>query len=519
MTTATRCKLHLSLDAPDITPMIGAGMGGLAMTLRQLDLKYPSPESRLGNLSWWVTDSSISLDWQGEDFEVLDWLLKQSFQIDDKGLISLTGLNSTAIELSHRIHLHQAIKATFLRLNKFYKVEEEATESMTINGLKGTLKYKKLEWYAHQTFARQLCEESRQLLRDYLQIVSWLHLGATVRHARLDKYNKLEEKPAYAFALLFVPVICQYFILHSNSKKSDNKQLIKYVVVILRVTNLKDAAHRRENLNSLDYTDFYVASLGEAALKYYSFDRVKDIHYQENCQVLVYEKLNKKSQQRTLFQSQDVEINVRNTILYQLAYQQLQKNRVFINREGFIVRVNPVRGIIADKLVQGMPWWSDFWEVFIQRDLFGDLAKELFYNRRGLKAMIDHDGEMEVYQAFIEAFHEALRNIYAKIYSRTQEGDTPRVEREYERIRGEISRCYDDQSYRDFISEFLARAGLNKALYSQWKPILPLIMESVSWQKGRNLALLALASYEPKKKHPSDTEQNTIQETESTPSA
>jgi len=508
----TPYKLRLSLEAPDITSMHRAGMGGLAMTLLQLERQFPTPESRRGNLSWRITDSSIDLDWQGEDFEVLDWLLKESFRIDEKGLIALTGLNPKEMELSHQIHLHQAIRAIFLRLNKFYKSGDEVTESVTINDQKGTFRYNSIECYTHQTFAKQLCDQSGQLLKNHIQIVSWLHLGATVRHALLDKYNKLEEKPQYALALLFVPVICQYFILQSNSDKSDGKQSIRYLLVIPDVTNLKNSVQRRENLNSLDYTDFYVASLGEAAFKYYGFDNPTNSYYQENCQVLLYENLNKKSHQRTQFKSQDIEININNIAPYKLAHRQLQKKIIFVNKKLFIIKVNSVLGVIADNLVKGNPWWLDFWEFFIERDGFGDLAKELFYNRRGIKAMINYDQEMEVYQAFIEAFHQALRNIYAKIYSRTEKGDFPRIEREYERIRGEISRCYDDQSYRDFISEFLARAGLNKALYSQWKPILPLIMESVSWQKGRNLALLALASYEPKQNPsldpPSDNEQH-----------
>jgi hypothetical protein len=65
------------------------------------------------------------------------------------------------------------------------------------------------------------------------------------------------------------------------------------------------------------------------------------------------------------------------------------------------------------------------------------------------------------------------------------------------------------------MSDFLARAGLNSALYTQWKEILPLIMESVSWQKGRNLALLALASYEPVGTPPPDSNQDAKEDSES----
>jgi CRISPR-associated protein Cas8a1/Csx13 len=92
MINTTRPKIHLTLNAPDLTTMHRAGMGGLWMTLKQLEHQFPTPASRPGNLSWSLTDSSITLDWQGQDFDVLDWLLRQSFQINEKGLITLTGL-------------------------------------------------------------------------------------------------------------------------------------------------------------------------------------------------------------------------------------------------------------------------------------------------------------------------------------------------------------------------------------------------------------------------------------------
>lgn len=508
MITTTRPKIHLTLHAPDTTIMHRAGMAGLWMTLQQLELQFPTPASRPGNLSWLLTNCSISLDWQGEDFAVLDWLLRQSFQINEKGLISLTGLDSSSMELINQIHLHQAIGATFLRHNKFYKSGEQASEGLSVDGLTGTLKYKRIEWYAHQSFANKLCDEAGQLLRDYIQIVSWMYPGATVRHAILEKFNKLEEKVEYALTLLFLPLVCQYFIWHSNSSKIHTKQGDKYIVVIPEVTNLTIAAQRRWELRRLDYKDFHVASWEEAALNYYSYDEIEDSNeYHQVCQTLLYEKLNKDSKQRSLTDAQDIEVEAKAILVYKLINNYFQQNRVFREGENLIVKVNSIRGIIADNLVKGVSWWTDFWVTFNQ-DTFGDLSKQLFYNREGLRSMIETDEEMEIYKSFIRACHEALRKIYAKIYGRTKEGDAPRIEREYERIRGELGRCYDQQSFNDFLSDFLSRAGLNSALYDQWESILPLLTGQVSWEKARNLVLIALASYKPSEKPSEEFSQN-----------
>ena len=504
-------KIHLTLGASDTTNLHRAGMVGLWMTLKQLERLFPSPNNRPGNLSWSLTSRSINLYWQAGDFRVLDWLLKQSFQVNERGLITLTGLNPSSIELINQIHLHQAIKNTFLRLNKFYRSGKQVSEKFTIDGIQGTLKYKKIQWYAHQTFAEKICDDQTgKLLNDYIPIVSWLYLGATVRHARLDKHNKLEEKPEYALALLFLPVICQYFILHSDSLKSDKKQAIKYLIVIPEVNDLEISSQRRWNISNLDYQEFHVANSGEAALRYYSNDKIeKENNCQEKCQVWLYGKWNKQSRQRSLLDIQEVDIQARSIQSYQLACQHFQKNRVFSDRASFIVKVNLIRGIIADNLAQNIPWWSNFWHIINERDVFGELAKQLTYNQKGIIAMSEHDQELETYKDFIRAFHEALRKIYAKIYGRTKEGEVPRIEREYERIRGELGRCYDRQSFVDFLSDFLARAGLNSALYNQWESILPLIVDEVSWQKTRNLALIALASYKPSEQPPDDSEKNT----------
>ena len=142
------------------------------------------------------------------------------------------------------------------------------------------------------------------------------------------------------------------------------------------------------------------------------------------------------------------------------------------------------------------------------QDTLTDVSKQLFDNQEGLRSMIESHEEMEIYKSFIRACHEALRKIYAKIYGRTKEGDVPRIERESERIRGELGRCYDQQSFNDFLSDFLSRAGLNSALYDQWESMLPLLTGQISWKKVRNLVLIALATYKPSEKPSEEFRQN-----------
>ena len=498
-------KIFLSIKANDTTIIHRGGITGLWLSLKVLEKKYPNPAQRPGNVTWNLTDTSISLDWQGEDFPVLNWLIKESFQIDEDGLISFTGKKSHSLTLINKIHNHKAINDTFLRLNIFYRKRKVSSQSFKLNNIKFSLKYKELNSYVHQTFAEKLCDDSGNLSTDYVKIVSWLYPGGTVRHAKLNEVNKIEEKVEYAFALLFLPLVFHYYILQAYAVKTYDDRFIRYLIVVPEVHNLATAATRCWNLKSIKYVDLYVNNLAEAALKYYHYtqDSSLPINNVEFCQVLLYEKLNKKSQQRAIFDIQDFTITPQAIKDYQFICQHFAKNIIFLKKEGkrkkFGVKVNLIRSIIANNLALNLPWWTDFWENIYEINPLADIDEQLIFNRKGLFAMIEQDKELEIYQNFILAFHEALRKIYAKIYSRTKAGEIPRIEREYERIRSELGRCYDQQSLEDFLSDFLARAGLNSALYDQWEEVLPLIVSEVAWQKTRKLALIALASYKPRK--------------------
>ncbi len=502
MIVANKPKIFLSTQASDTTIIHRGGMTGLWMTLKQLATKFPTTAERPGDLTWDLTPTSISLDWQGQDFPVLDWLLKQSFQLNQQGLISFAGLNPSSIDFIDQIHIHQAINDTFLRHNKFHKKDKINSKLFNIKNDQIVLEYKALKWYAHQTFAKNLCDESGNLIDNYIKIVSWLYPGATVRHARLNQITKIEEKLEYALALLFLPLVCQYYILESDYTQNHNKRLTKYVIVIPEINNLETAAQRSWNFQNINYQDYYVTNLGEAALKYYyytqSLNAPRDDQY---CQVFQYEKLNKTSQQRALVNIQDFTITYKAIKDYQFVQNYFQENRISPNRKKseFTVKVNCIRAIIANNLAHNLPWWTDFWEIIYQENQLGDLAKQLAFNHKGLFAMIEQDKELENYRDFICAFHGALRKIYAKIYGRTKKGEIPRIEQEYERIRGELSRCYDQKSLEDFLTDFLSRAGLNAALYEQWEVVFPLIFSEIDWRKTRNLALFALACYKPQK--------------------
>ena len=218
---AVNSKIQLNLGDPSMTLMHRAGLAGLWMTLKQLEQKYSTSAQRPGNFTWSLTPRSISLNWEGQDLEILDWLLKQSFQISDEGLISLTGLNSQAMEIGTQVTIHQGITGTFLQHNKFFKSTGKVSKRLPIDEIEIVAEYKKAASYAHQDFAKHLCDEQGKLLRGTIGIAGWLYPGAVVRHYAFKEETQFEETLEQALALLFSPVACQYFVLPSHSHKKQ----------------------------------------------------------------------------------------------------------------------------------------------------------------------------------------------------------------------------------------------------------------------------------------------------------
>ncbi len=153
--TAVEPKIEISLSDPSMTMLHRAGVAGLYMTLKALAKRYPILKSRQCNFKWTLTKNTISLSWKGNDYEALDWLFQESFQISSNGLISLIGLQS--LSWSSQLATHVGIKNTFLQHNQFFKSAGDATAFLTMDNLEVAVDYKKVKSYAHQNYAEQLC--------------------------------------------------------------------------------------------------------------------------------------------------------------------------------------------------------------------------------------------------------------------------------------------------------------------------------------------------------------------------
>jgi len=170
--------------------------------------------------------------------------------------------------------------------------------------------------------------------------------------------------------------------------------------------------------------------------------------------------------------------------------------------EHYFARPFTAREIIADNIASRRPWFVGFADYMTNKETRVSLQferKELFEMTQ--KAEYDHPNE----HIFIQTCHEAWRRRLGRLGARAKEEGKSEQGRkmlfrrfasnEYEKLRVALARCKNTETLRAVITDFWARAGSLPSLHEDWSSVLPLLDND--WRKARDLALLALASYQP----------------------
>ncbi|RME50117.1 MAG: CRISPR-associated protein Cas8a1/Csx13 [Deltaproteobacteria bacterium] len=158
-----------------------------------------------------------------------------------------------------------------------------------------------------------------------------------------------------------------------------------------------------------------------------------------------------------------------------------------------------VPGLIAENVVAGRPWWRGFAD-FVSKE---EQRRRVFSadEKGGLWAMVQNEevfpGE-RAERIFVEACHEAWQRRMGQLGERSRRegtGFSDLVGREFEKLRISFSRCKNAAAIRAAVTDFWSRGGGSlTSLQGRWPLVLELFDER-NWQKARDLALLALASY------------------------
>ncbi|MEM8723130.1 MAG: type I-MYXAN CRISPR-associated Cas8a1/Cmx1 [Cyanobacteria bacterium P01_G01_bin.39] len=529
---AVKPKIEISLSDPAMTMLHRAGVAGLYMTLKALAKHYPTQKSRQGNFKWTLTKTSISLYWKGNDYEALDWLFAESFQISSDGLISLTGLQSHSRESQLAIHI--GIKNTFLQHNQFFKSAGNAKENLIIDGLEVAVDYKKAKSYAHQNYAEQLCpieklnwkriftrlkfyifthhtllgllflfdiRQGANLKQKTIGITGWLYPGAAIKHYAYKKETQFTETTERAIALLYAPVACLNFIA-PKSYLHDTKS--QYCLVIPEIRDLESYTRQRQKMSNWNYQQFLASGYSDAAFRLLTQQAALHTIKQNDlkrCQVITFGQTQWTRFQKIRKNVEIVQITDKVIENYRLCDRYFQ-NRVVEWKDGNFVATSIVRELITENLAKGFPWWYHFTHAVRSKELF----RLISFEKPGLYRMVKNTQWDEPAQIlFVKACHQALLQIYGKLYGRSKEGEYTQIERENERIRSGLIRCQNSEDFRHFmIANFWSKAGNISFLADFWEELMPLTTKPDNWKLARDLALLSLASYKSQKRKHAD---------------
>ena len=112
-----------------------------------------------------------------------------------------------------------------------------------------------------------------------------------------------------------------------------------------------------------------------------------------------------------------------------------------------------------------------------------------------------YDDESE--RLFIRVSHESWRRRLGKLGQRASSENTSfsgLVNKESEKLRTSLARCKNAETLRETVVDFWSRGGTQELLRGNGLTQLLPLFDEKNWKKARDLALLALISYQPQTK-------------------
>ncbi|MFP2930900.1 type I-MYXAN CRISPR-associated Cas8a1/Cmx1 [Pyxidicoccus sp. 3LG] len=524
---AASSPLVIHLHAPGMTPLLRAGAGGLAASLRsillQADSSAPWPSTvRLGPGSALVERTAIHLDWgRAAPGETLQALFQASFRLTrPHGLIDLPGTRRPG-QPPPPPHLaaalQDALKQTFLQHGQTTRGGTRKTLAFTVDD-----RELQVETQGYTSFVHQDAWEDvvRALRLGSTPLAGWAYPGAAERHIGLG-VTKVEYTAAEALCACFAPVGCLTFKL---------PQLRGGAFVALAPTDLVRFAEVRPALTPRRLEDVAVAGASDAVLavqlafKQESGARHHELLSATEAVALRAQPWNTKQKVRCAVVRRD---DVPDDVLdrYEAAASALPhrlrerrpeggegRGKKQTGAPGYFVATSALRAFITENVAAGRPWYAGFATAttadrhFIHhyrtRDNLGALLPE---EKKGLIAM--HPYLQEAEQWLVQSVQVALRQRLGRIYDETKESPVAtrhkRMDSERERLRLSFAGAKTAEQVRAALADLWSRAGPNRELQEHWRDVLPLLSPE-HWRAARDLALVALASYQGKGAEPSE---------------
>ncbi len=502
-------EMTIKLNALGMTSLHKTGLAGLYLTLKALEEKGET----VTGLRWELEPMQIKLIWQDEKPKrAFAELIDKSFWLDD-GFIRLTGLEiSKPPTIGQRHHLYNALLHSFLQFGPHRPTGSKRTLSYEVDDRLCWIKdFAPIKEFRHQFAEDDFIDEKGQL-KESIEAAGWLYPGGGQRHV-VHNNTKLNEPTNLALALLFAPVGVIYYTIKSRT----NGRKARLAMLVPEVKDLELYAAIKEAFAAQGILDLNASSASDAALRMLTTIEANRTSNQFaeffgegfTCRIVTFgivswnEKQKSRTYTRSVFSGHlpGFKNYFKAAAIFKNRWQRIpprsDRKGNQIEPERYFATTFSARELIADNIAQGSAWYHD-----ISTYLSNKATREqLQYERKELYQMVEtasYDDESE--RLFIRVCHESWRRRLGKLGQRaTRENAnfSSLVKKEAEKLRTSLARCKNAETLRETVVDFWARAGSQELLRGDgFKQLLPLFTEK-NWKKARDLALLALISYQP----------------------
>lgn len=546
MATVTKppasAHLTMNLFAPGMSALHRAGLGGLACTLKAMERQFKNgllllskdklPAPFNGDTPpWEIDEQSITLKFGKPEKagEYLKKLFGFAFGIRKDGLISLPGQYDSEPSAAVLADLQAGFTLTFLqhgRVRALAKVPTTATYDPEGAGVPGVVvQYKACSYFKHQKGWEEFIDKNGCLIGGPIKVDGPISPGTVVRHVAFTGDTGAEDPPERMLPLYFALVGCLSLPVNRGVA----------ALLVPDVTDLTEFVYDRPEMTPTTATECQIANAADAAFRAQvrirrSPRRTAEVQSRARkligptlpgCYAMTFTPTPWASQQKSRVATIHVPPSDDRILdRYERAAQHLPirivvrtikestgkgKQKVATERQESFRADSIVRPLIAENLALGKKWYAGFIKLMTKINPATDkpYRDQLQFERKGLHDMIaddkvwDEAGERIV----VQAVHEAMRGRYRQIKVENENRPaamTNRFRGEYDKWRLAFAGAKTPDQFRKALCDLFSRAGRNAVLQKQWQEVLPMLRVA-NWQHARDLALLALCSYQGRK--------------------
>lgn len=504
-----------------MTALHKAGLAGLWMTLDAFNRDYKHDARVIAlrqndGFDWTLRSDSVAIRWSCEDgASAFRRFFNAAFRLY-RGFFWFPALGNPMDSPGHALILQEALCGTvFQHAPTARDITGEGTISLP--EINAPFSYFQLGWHCFLGRDHMARKKAVEFFPDRDNpIKSTMFPGGDQRHQRYDM-TRLEEPPASALALRFIPIGGLFMKVQQERKKNAVRPV--YAMVLPEIRNLKDYARLRLRLAEADAKKFIVAGIADAAYRVVAEAKLQQLPGVAPCRVFSFGSVPWNTQQKSRVDVFIVgkETHANSNIAVYRACEQFFPPRAREAQGGRSYWTSPqTPELVARNLTRGQEWWRGFAGFLAADDVRRDRVLGIFRHgdaltlyrgerdndEGGLTAMTEERiSQHSAEGVFISACHEAWRNKVRKERERTQGGRGIRFDysRMFEKQRVAFARCKNLREIRAEVRELLSRgaggAGKLPALQDNWERMLPLFLREERWRETQDLALLALASY------------------------